>query len=68
MLTTCARETPFRSGATVSRIAQLAVIDCLFVGVAQRSFDATTVALEKTYGAVQRRKRRQSPRQTPSGD
>ncbi|MGW5590574.1 MurR/RpiR family transcriptional regulator [Streptomyces sp. NPDC003857] len=68
VLTTCARETPFRSGATVSRIAQLAVIDCLFVGVAQRSFDATTVALAKTYGAVQRRKRRQSPRQTPSGD
>ncbi len=28
VLTTCARETPFRSGATVSRIAQLAVIDC----------------------------------------
>ncbi|MEU9386003.1 MurR/RpiR family transcriptional regulator [Streptomyces sp. NPDC048279] len=68
VLTTCARETPFRSGATVSRIAQLAVIDCLFVGVAQRSFDATTVALKETYGAVQRRRRRQPPRQTPSGD
>ncbi|MEV7199215.1 MurR/RpiR family transcriptional regulator [Streptomyces griseoluteus] len=67
VLTTCARETPFRSGATVSRIAQLAVVDCLFVGVAQRSFDATTVALQKTYGAVQRRKRRQPPRRTPSG-
>ncbi|MFF4705340.1 MurR/RpiR family transcriptional regulator [Streptomyces sp. NPDC001288] len=66
VLTTCARETPFRSGATVSRIAQLAVVDCLFVGVAQRSFDATTVALQKTYGAVQRRKRRQPPRRTPS--
>lgn len=66
VLTTCARETPFRSGATVSRIAQLALIDCLFVGVAQRSFDATTAALEKTYGAVQRRRRPQSPRRAPA--
>ncbi|MEV6026604.1 MurR/RpiR family transcriptional regulator [Streptomyces sp. NPDC052036] len=68
VLTTCARETPFRSGATVSRIAQLALIDCLFVGVAQRSYDATTAALEKTYGAIQRRRRPQSQRRTPAGD
>ncbi|MFJ4989507.1 MurR/RpiR family transcriptional regulator [Streptomyces sp. NPDC088732] len=68
VLTTCARETPFRSGATVSRIAQLALIDCLFVGVAQRSYDATTAALQKTYGAVQRRKRPQPPRRTPAAD
>ncbi|MEU6405787.1 MurR/RpiR family transcriptional regulator [Streptomyces sp. NPDC046985] len=68
VLATCARETPFRSGATVSRIAQLAVVDCLFVGVAQRSLDATTEALERTYGAVQRRGRRQPPRRTPAGD
>ncbi|MBI0378175.1 MurR/RpiR family transcriptional regulator [Streptomyces albiflaviniger] len=66
VLTTCARETPFRSGATVSRIAQLALIDCLFVGVAQRSFDATTTALEETYGAVQRRRRPQAQRRTPT--
>ena len=62
VLTTCARETPFRSGATVSRIAQLAVVDCLFVGVAQRTFDETTAALEKTHAAVQRHRR--SPRRT----
>ncbi|MGV9247718.1 MurR/RpiR family transcriptional regulator [Streptomyces sp. NPDC003710] len=68
VLTTCARETPFRSGATVSRIAQLALVDCLFVGVAQRSFDETTAALEKTYGAIQRRRRPQSPRRTSAGD
>ncbi|MET8809333.1 MurR/RpiR family transcriptional regulator [Streptomyces sp. NPDC004546] len=68
VLTTCARETPFRSGATVSRIAQLALVDCLFVGVAQQSYDATTAALEKTYGAVQRRRRQPSPRRTPPGD
>ncbi|MER6980092.1 MurR/RpiR family transcriptional regulator [Streptomyces carpinensis] len=68
VLTTCARETPFRFGATVSRIAQLAVVDCLFVGVAQRSYDATTAALEKTYGAVQRRRRPQPQRQAQAGD
>ncbi|WP_189232964.1 MurR/RpiR family transcriptional regulator [Streptomyces flaveolus] len=65
VLATCARETPFRSGATASRIAQLALIDCLFVGVAQRSYDATTAALEKTYGAVQRRRRPQPQRRSP---
>ncbi|MBV2354178.1 MurR/RpiR family transcriptional regulator [Streptomyces sp. J2-1] len=61
-LTTRARETPFRSGATVSRIAQLALIDCLFVGVAQRSYDETTAALQKTYQAVQQRRRPPAPR------
>lgn len=57
VLTTSAREMPFRSGATVSRIAQLAVVDCLFVGVAQRSLDETTAALERTHQVVQRRRR-----------
>lgn len=52
VLTTAARETTFRSGDTASRIAQLTIVDCLFVGVAQRhigdavgSLDATQVAL-----------------------
>ncbi|MDI5964366.1 MurR/RpiR family transcriptional regulator [Streptomyces sp. SL13] len=58
VLTTCARETPYRSGATVSRIAQLALVDCLFVGVAQRSYDASALALHNTYGAVHRRRGR----------
>lgn len=35
-LTTAARETAFRTGSTASRIAQLMVTDCLFIGVAQR--------------------------------
>ncbi|GAA0897253.1 MurR/RpiR family transcriptional regulator [Pseudonocardia zijingensis] len=56
VLTTAARETTFRSGAMASRIAQLAVIDCLFVGVAQRSFDRTTTALNRTYRAVRSRR------------
>lgn len=56
VLTTAARETTFRSGAMASRIAQLALIDCLFVGVAQRSYDRTMSALSRTYQAVQGRR------------
>lgn len=56
VLTTAARETTFRSGAMASRIAQLAVIDYLFVGVAQRAYDDTMTALERTYRAVQSRR------------
>ena len=55
VLTTAARETTFRSGAMASRIAQLALIDCLFTGVAQRSYDHAIDTLETTYAAVQSR-------------
>jgi DNA-binding MurR/RpiR family transcriptional regulator len=55
VLTTAARETTFRSGAMASRIAQLALIDCLFTGVAQRSYDHAIDALETAYAAVQSR-------------
>jgi DNA-binding MurR/RpiR family transcriptional regulator len=52
VLTTAARETTFRSGATASRLAQLTVVDCVFVGVAQRTFETTQRALEATHAAV----------------
>lgn len=52
VLTTAARETTFRSGATASRIAQLTVIDCLFIGVAQRHMEASSHALDATRDAV----------------
>jgi DNA-binding MurR/RpiR family transcriptional regulator len=52
VLTTAARETTFRSGAMASRIAQLTVIDCLFIGVAQKHLDSARSALESTYEAV----------------
>lgn len=55
VLTTASREIPLRSAAMVSRSAQLAVVDCLFVGVAQRTFDETCDALEATYLAVHSR-------------
>ncbi|WP_067968611.1 MurR/RpiR family transcriptional regulator [Nocardiopsis trehalosi] len=52
VLTTAARETTFRSGATASRLAQLTVIDCLFVGLAQSRYTDSRTALETTYDAV----------------
>ena len=52
ILTTAARETTFRSGATASRIAQLTVIDCLFIGVAQRHMESASQALDATREAV----------------
>jgi DNA-binding MurR/RpiR family transcriptional regulator len=52
VLTAAGRETVFRAGALASRIAQLAVLDCVFVGVLQRSYDRAGVALAETHGAV----------------
>lgn len=56
VLTTAARETTFRSGAMASRLAQLTVIDCVFVGVAQRTYRETRTALDATYEAVRGRR------------
>ena len=56
VLTTAARETTFRSGATASRLAQLTVIDCVFVGLAQRTYDTSQRALELTAEAVKDRR------------
>jgi DNA-binding MurR/RpiR family transcriptional regulator len=52
VLTTAARETTFRSGATASRLAQLTVVDCVFVGVAQRTYRTSQRALRLTHDAV----------------
>ena len=48
------RETTFRAGAMVSRIAQLAVVDCIFAGVAQRRYDYTVEALRRTREVTRR--------------
>ncbi|HEY0118256.1 MAG TPA: MurR/RpiR family transcriptional regulator [Cellulomonas sp.] len=58
VLRTAARETTFRSGATASRLAQLTVVDCVFVAVAQRTYEQSQAALEKTYDAVRDRRSR----------
>lgn len=55
VLTTAVRETVFRSGAMASRIAQLALVDCVFLGVVQRRYDQASVALAKTHNAVHQR-------------
>ncbi|GHF79900.1 MurR/RpiR family transcriptional regulator [Streptomyces thermodiastaticus] len=67
LLTTSAHETPYRSGATASRIAQLAVVDCLFVGVAQRSYDHATEAINGTWGAIHGRGTRRLPSAPSAG-
>ncbi|GAA4835371.1 MurR/RpiR family transcriptional regulator [Luteimicrobium xylanilyticum] len=52
VLTTQVRESLFRAGAMVSRTAQLAIVDILFVRVVQKSFDTSADALRRTYEAV----------------
>ncbi len=52
VLFTSARETTFRSGATASRIAQLTVVDCLCVALAQRNWSGTRAALDESRAAV----------------
>ncbi|HUD36496.1 MAG TPA: MurR/RpiR family transcriptional regulator [Streptosporangiaceae bacterium] len=58
VLLTAARETAFRSGAMTSRIAQLTVVDCLFVVLAQHDLPRSTQALERTFEAAQAKRRR----------
>jgi DNA-binding MurR/RpiR family transcriptional regulator len=52
VLTTSANETKYRSGAMSSRIAQLAVVDFVFVRVSQRLYDRMSTNLRLTYDAV----------------
>ena len=54
VLTTSASETLYRPGAMSGRIAQLAVIDFLFVRVAQQLHGRTAHSLQSTYDAVQK--------------
>ncbi len=56
VLTTSARETAFRSGAMGSRIAQLVVIDMLFVTVARQNLAETSTALARTRAALSARR------------
>lgn len=58
VLLTAARETAFRSGAMTSRIAQLTVVDCLFVVLAQHDLPASRAALERTFAAAQPKRTR----------
>jgi len=56
-LFTSTLEKSIRSGAMASRIAQLNVIDILYVGVAGRHYEESVLSLEKTRQAVRAGKR-----------
>ncbi|MET8338287.1 MurR/RpiR family transcriptional regulator [Streptosporangium canum] len=52
VLVSAGRETAFRPGALASRISQLLIVDCIFVGIAQRTFETSDAALRATRGAL----------------
>ena len=52
VLMTNAREAQLRAAALASRMAQLAIVDFLFVRIAQLRFDDVESALEATRAAV----------------
>ncbi|ASK62667.1 RpiR family transcriptional regulator [Virgibacillus phasianinus] len=52
LFTSAAREATFRSGATSSRIAQLHVIDILFMCLASEEYDKTVKHLDETRDAI----------------
>lgn len=56
LLTTAAHESLFRAGAMASRTAQLAVIDCIYLAVAQRDYEDTVLALDRTSSALRSRR------------
>jgi DNA-binding MurR/RpiR family transcriptional regulator len=51
-LYTAARETAFRSDAMTSRIAQLSILDVLYVSVALKRYDASLYSIERTQEAL----------------
>lgn len=52
VLTTASRETRFRYGAMSGRMAQLVIVDVLFIGVAQRHPEQVSQLLAVTLAAV----------------
>lgn len=60
LATSAARESRLRPAAMSSRTSQLLVVDCLFVGVAQRTYETAAPALAATYEALA--PRRHTPR------
>lgn len=57
-LLSAGRSEPLRPGAMASRTSQLLVIDAIFVGVAQRDYDASLRAMRTTIAALDPRRRR----------
>ncbi|MFD8911180.1 MurR/RpiR family transcriptional regulator [Streptomyces sp. NPDC059575] len=57
LTTSTSRESELRPAAMSSRTSQLLVVDCLFVGVAQRTYDSAAPALAASYEALAHRHR-----------
>ncbi|WP_095757193.1 MurR/RpiR family transcriptional regulator [Streptomyces xinghaiensis] len=55
LTTSPARESELRPAAMSSRTSQLLVVDCLFIGVAQRTHDTAAPALAASYEALAHR-------------
>jgi DNA-binding MurR/RpiR family transcriptional regulator len=58
VLTTATRETVFQAGSMASRTAQLTVVDCVYLAVAQRAYERSVQALELTSAALRSRRAR----------
>ncbi|MEU0070549.1 MurR/RpiR family transcriptional regulator [Streptomyces sp. NPDC006332] len=58
LTTSTARESELRPAAMSSRTSQLLVVDCLLVGVAQRTYETAAPALSASYEALAHRHRR----------
>lgn len=57
VLTTAAHESLFRAGAMASRSAQLAIVDCIYLAVAQLDYSRTIEALDDTSAALRSRRK-----------
>lgn len=57
LTTATSRESELRPAAMSSRTSQLLVVDCLFVGVAQRTYESAAPALAASYEALAHRHR-----------
>ncbi|MFD7920653.1 MurR/RpiR family transcriptional regulator [Streptomyces sp. NPDC059740] len=55
LTTSSARESELRPAAMSSRTSQLLIVDCLFVGVAQRTYETAAPALAASYEALAHR-------------
>ncbi|WP_411123701.1 MurR/RpiR family transcriptional regulator [Streptomyces sp. x-19] len=55
LTTSTARESELRPAAMSSRTSQLLVVDCLFIGVAQRTYETAAPALSASYEALAHR-------------
>ncbi|MCE7080182.1 MurR/RpiR family transcriptional regulator [Streptomyces sp. ST2-7A] len=62
LTTSTARESELRPAAMSSRTGQLLVVDCLFVGVAQLTYDTAAPALRASYEALAHRHPSREPR------